>query len=49
MFYTIVFWFAVGFIVASLFLLWVVAELAKRGRLFMKEESGKWIPKVPII
>ena len=49
MFYIIVFWFVAGFILASLFWVYVVAELAKRGRLFMKNESGKWIPKVPSV
>jgi hypothetical protein len=51
MFYTIVFWFFLGFIIGCIFatLVWfyVLGENARLGRLFIKSGDGKWIPREP--
>ena len=38
---------ASGFILGSLFWLWVITGLAGKDRLFMKDANGKWLPKNP--
>ena len=51
MFYLIAFWLIIGlasgFILGSLFWLWVITGLAGKDRLFMKDANGKWLPKNP--
>jgi predicted RND superfamily exporter protein len=51
-FYAIVFWLGIGFssgvILCSIFWLGVIASLAKRGDLYMRQnKNSNWLPKNP--